>query len=161
MVFWALGSFSTSWPSDWLQTQVYQVIRLVENEWKLPLLFNECKTGESKWKLLGEYSYSYNANPRFSPRIFSYITWQGQFSILFSHRSANCRASLKILKKTSTACFRRLARRLKDHQPKHDVYIEKLWNDDLFIGKFRPGIRQSPTSLIFRISMIVQSIDPG
>ena len=45
-------------------------------------------------------------------------------------------------KKTSTACFRRLARRLKDHQPKHDVYIEKLWNDDLFIGKFRPEIHK-------------------
>ena len=73
---------------------------------------------------------------------------------------ANERMNLENSKKTSTACFRRLARRLKDHQPKHDVYIEKLWNDDLFIGKFRPGIHQSEASTVFWVAQSVQSMDP-
>ena len=40
--------------------------------------------------------------------------------------------SPKFSDKTSTACSRRLTRRLRNEKPKHDFYIEKLWNDQSF-----------------------------
>ena len=40
--------------------------------------------------------------------------------------------------KTSSACNRRLRRRLRSQEPKHDFYIEKLWNDQHFQDTFSP-----------------------
>ena len=44
----------------------------------------------------------------------------------------------KFADKTSSACSRRLTRRLRAQEPKHDFYIEKLWNDQHFQDTFSP-----------------------
>ena len=137
MAFWASGLFSIIETfSDlsnsldnligWKQIKVIHIVRQMRNRWI------EMKiVGLVQLFLQRLFAIS-------STNILIYHMIRPVFNFIFSLAS-QWKSEVENSKKTSTACFRRLARRLKDHQPKHDVYIEKLWNDDLFIGKFRPG----------------------